>query len=77
MILDELNKVFCRVFHTKDLVITLHSDASSLDGWDSLTHVALISETEKHFKITFSFNEMMQFRNVGDLVKAIEKHLQH
>jgi acyl carrier protein len=74
--LVELNKVFCKVFSRKDLVISLRSDASEIDGWDSFTHIALIAEIENHFKIVFTFNEIMLFKNAGDMVISIEKHLQ-
>jgi acyl carrier protein len=73
-ILTELNLVFCSVFRRTDLVITPVSDAHSVAGWDSLTHMELISETEKHFGLNFSFNEIMSFRNVGDIIECIEKH---
>jgi acyl carrier protein len=74
-IVQKLNDVFREVFMKKDLVITAESDASTVDGWDSLTHMMLISETEKRFNITFTFNEIMAFRNAGDIMVAILKHL--
>ncbi len=74
-VLQKLNEVFCKVFLKNDLVIHLLSDASNIEGWDSLTHMMLISETEKRFNITFTFNEIMAFKTVNDMVSAIEKHL--
>jgi len=73
-ILIELNQVFCKVFRRKELVISPVSNAGSIDGWDSLTHMELITEIEKHFQLNFSFNEIMAFRNAGDIVACIEKH---
>jgi len=73
--LEELNKVFCTVFMKQDLVLTPATDASQVEGWDSLTHMVLISETEKHFGIHFTFDETMSFHQVGDILKVIDKHL--
>jgi acyl carrier protein len=73
--LKELTEVFRKVFLKSDLVITEESDATVVEGWDSLTHMMLINETEKHFRINFTFDEVMSFRNAGDMIKAIEKHL--
>ena len=73
--LNELNGLFRKVFGQEDLVISPLSDAASVPGWDSLTHVELIRAIEEHFSIVFTFNEMMAFRNVGDILSCIEKHL--
>jgi len=40
---------------------------------DSLTHLELIVSVENEFNIKFSFNEVMQFNNVGDMLKIIVK----
>lgn len=73
--LTELNQVFSQVFHKQDLVISEMSSASSIEGWDSLTHIELIAAIEKHFSMRFSFNEIMAFQNVGDIVSCIDRHL--
>jgi acyl carrier protein len=74
-ILNRLNAVFCQVFRRPGLQITPASDASSINGWDSLTHIELIAAIELSFSISFSFNEVMGFNNVGDIVNCIDAHL--
>jgi acyl carrier protein len=73
--LKELTQVFRKVFLKSDLIINEKSDATTVEGWDSLTHMMLINDTERHFRINFTFEEVMSFRNAGDIIKAIEKHL--
>jgi acyl carrier protein len=73
--LTELNEVFSKVFRRPDLMIGKESSASSVEGWDSLTHIELIAAIEKHFGIQFNFNEIMGFQNVGDILTCIDRHL--
>jgi len=41
--------------------------------WDSLTHLQLIAEIESEFKIKFTFEEVMMFNSVADILSTIEK----
>ncbi|HXC04274.1 MAG TPA: acyl carrier protein [Bacteroidia bacterium] len=70
--LKELNTVFARVFRKPELVITYNSDAASVEGWDSLTHMMLIAAIEKQFNVLFTLGQVMHFRNAGDILAAIE-----
>ena len=73
--LRELNAVFADVFRNPGLILTEETDASSLDGWDSFTHMEIIAAVESRFGINFSFNEVMSFRNAGEIVRCIDGHL--
>lgn len=42
-----------------------------VDGWDSLTHMQIIAQIEKHFGVRFNFREVIKFKNVGDLCSAL------
>lgn len=68
----QLEYVFRSIFEDDTLKIDSNTSAKDIDMWDSLTHVELISEVEEKFNITFSFNEVMDFKNVGDMLKTIE-----
>lgn len=70
-ILAELNSIFQSVFKDPSLTVSENTTADDIRGWDSLTHMNLISEIEKHFGFEFSFAEVMDFQNVGDMVKSI------
>ena len=72
-ILERLGGVFCDVFDAEDLTITRQSTAADVPGWDSLTHVRLILETEKVFGVRFTTSEVASLSNVGELVDAIER----
>lgn len=70
-ILTKLQIIF-RIFFKNDTIeLTKDSSANDIDGWDSLNHMSLIGEIERDFNIEFEFFELMDFKNVGDLIKAI------
>ena len=71
--LEALQEVFRRVFADPALVIHQHMTARDVRGWDSLNHMHLIAEVEAGFGIRFSFDEVRQLQNVGDLVFLIDK----
>lgn len=71
--LERLQKVFRAVFEDERLSISESTSAKDIRMWDSLTHLELIAAVEAEFGIKFSFNEVMQFNNVGDMLRTIEK----
>lgn len=72
------NKItnICRdVFEDEDLVVSEETTASDVDGWDSLTHLALINEIENAFNVKFTLGEITGSKNLGELVDALEQYL--
>ena len=72
-ILDELTSIFRQVFTNPTLQISLTTDASEIEDWDSLQHIILVLTIEKHFNIKFTTTESQKFNNVQELVNSIEK----
>jgi len=75
-ITSNLTTIFRKVFLNKNISINTFTTASDIAGWDSLTHIELIAEIEDFFKIRFSFNEVVSFKNIGDIIDCITKHLE-
>ena len=74
--IDDLTQVFRVVFDDPGITLQPEMTADDVEGWDSLSHVALIMSVENHFDIRFSQKEVYSFKNVGDLAKGVEKKLQ-
>lgn len=72
--MSALRGVFGRVFEDESIQISPTTTAADVEGWDSLTHIELIAEVEKHFGVKFKLTEIMKFKNVGDLAACVEKH---
>ena len=71
--LEQLQEIFRKVFGNPHLIITPSTSAKDIKLWDSLMHIELIAAVEEAFSINFSFNEVMEFNNVDDLLRVIEK----
>lgn len=74
-IFKQLNEIFQDVFDDDSIILSDATTANDIEDWDSLEHVNLIVAVEKHFKIKFTMNEMIKFKNVGNMVDTIMKKL--
>ena len=72
---EKLNRIFQETFNDKAIQIRPEMTANDVDGWDSFSHVTLILAIETGFSIKFALREVMGFKNVGDLIKGIEKKI--
>ena len=62
-----------------DDTLTVHRDsnASTVDGWDSLAHINLITAIEQEFGIRFALGELESLKNVGEMIDLIRAKLKH
>lgn len=74
-ILKEVNSIFVNVLDDDSIRLKESTTTEDVEAWDSLNHIHIITAIEKHYKIRFELNELLNFANVGDLCKAIEKKL--
>jgi len=72
---ETVNRIFCLVFDDDTIRITPATTANDIDGWDSLSHVNLITTIEARFEIRFTQKELLKQRTVGDLIADIERKL--
>ena len=70
-ILIELQQIFHQVFDDKEIRLKDTTTAEDIREWNSLNHMHLIAEIENHFGVEFTFNEVVNFKNVGDMVNAL------
>ena len=74
-LLAELQDIFRDVFDQPDLVITRESSAATVEDWDSLAHVNLVTAIEKRYKIKFALGELQELKNVGDMIDLMKVKL--
>ena len=70
-VMSELQDIFRKTFNDDSLVIAEKMAANDIDDWDSLSHVNLVVEAEKHFDIRFSTTEISLLENVGQFANVI------
>lgn len=71
-ILQDLQAVFRDVMDNDNIIITPSSTALDIEEWDSISHIQLIVAIEKRYKIKFTAAEIQSFKNVGDLITALQ-----
>ncbi len=74
-ILPKVKLAFVAVLEHDNFELTDATTAEDVDGWESITHMMIISEVEKAFNIKFKLMDLMNMNNVGDLLKTIESEL--
>jgi acyl carrier protein len=74
-LLPEIQEIFRDIFDDENLVITPGSNASTVEDWDSLGHVNLVTAIEKKYKIKFGLAELQELKNVGDMIELIKNKL--
>lgn len=75
-IVSKVKESFVKVLEHENFELTDDTTANDVDGWESITHMMIISEVEKSFGIKFKLMDLMNMNNVGDLIKAIQSELQ-
>lgn len=74
-IFSALSEVFADVFDRDDIELTETTTAKDVEGWDSLTHIALLAAVEDEFSIRFDMKEVQGLKDVGAMADAIAKLL--
>ena len=72
-IFEKLNGIFSDVFD-EPITVTETTTSADIEDWDSLTHITLISEVESAFGMKFSMKDVLEMKNVGEMVDIIEKN---
>ena len=75
-IIERLTVIFHEVFNDNTIVLRDDMTAKDVEGWDSLTHMLMITKVEEVFGIKFKLKELNKLKSVGDLVGTVEVKLQ-
>lgn len=73
--LEKIQPIFKDVFDDENLVVTEKTVAADVEDWDSFAQMQIVMGIEDMFGIKFSTDEVTEFKNVGDVIKAIERHI--
>lgn len=74
-VIEQVQRIFRDLLGQPDLLLSEPLTAPEVEGWDSFTHISIITAIEKHFGIRFSLGELDQLRNVGDIYALVEHKL--
>jgi len=74
-IISNLENIFCEFLRIPKEEIGDEISLEEESKWDSVTHIKMISEIEKKFKITFDIEELVSIDNLGEIKKRVLKKL--
>ena len=67
-ILNTVQEIFRDVFDEEDLIVEESSNADTIEDWDSLNHINLVTAIEMEFGLRFALGELTSLKNVGDMI---------
>ena len=74
-IFEKAKKSFIKVLEHNNFELNDSTTANDVDGWESVTHMMIITDIEQAFNIKFKLMDLMNMNNVGDLINSIQKEL--
>jgi acyl carrier protein len=72
MISPRLKSVILRELDLEDYDMTEETVAEDIPGWDSLSHVRILTALEAEYRVRFSTWEVLGLKRVGDLQVLLE-----
>lgn len=70
-ILKKVQDIFRDILDNDEIVLNESITADDIEEWDSLSHIQLVVAIEKAFGVRFKSEEMMSWKNVGDMIECI------
>lgn len=69
---DQVCACIGATFRINPASLTAHDSQDSIAEWDSVGQIQLVLELESVFGISFSLEEILELRSIGDIVKLVE-----
>ncbi|MES1219660.1 MAG: acyl carrier protein [Bacteroidota bacterium] len=74
-ITEKIRKILVASLGHENFEMKENLSSADVDGWDSLTHMIIITEIEKEFKVNFKLKELGKLNNLGSLISLISSKL--
>jgi acyl carrier protein len=71
-IMDKLKEVFSKILNISTENVKDDLSPKNTPTWDSLNSIILITEIEKAFQMTFSYDEAMSVKNFSEVVSLLK-----
>ncbi len=67
------NEIVQKIFSLKQEDIKDEMSSKDIADWDSMNYLLFIAELEKEFDISFSMDDVMNAKTLGDIRKIVER----
>lgn len=74
-IFEKVNGVFRTTFKDDTILVNRETTAKDIAGWDSITHLDIITGMEEAFQVEITGFEVMNLNNVGDLLDLLAQKM--
>ncbi|MDO8610563.1 MAG: acyl carrier protein [bacterium] len=72
--MSRLKKILSKVLGISAADINDNSSPDNINSWDSFNGLMLVSELENEFQVSFTIDEVVNIKNVGEIKEALIKH---
>lgn len=69
-----VEEVIARVFKIDSRTLVDGSGRDSIEQWDSMGHLQLITELEQHFDVSISIGDAMEMVSVGKVKEILRRY---
>ncbi len=76
IIKEKINNVLVSVLGHNNFEMQDELTATDVDGWDSLSHMIILTKIEKAFHIKFKLRDLNKLKNMGSLVSVIQSKIE-
>ena len=67
----KIKEILVSILEHENFEMVDELEAKNVDGWDSLSHMLIITEIENQFDIQFKLKELNKLNNLGSLLQLI------
>jgi acyl carrier protein len=71
-IIAKIQSIVQDILDNESLNINEQTEATDVEGWDSLAHINIVSQIESEFGVRFSLDELARFSTVGNIIEAVQ-----
>jgi acyl carrier protein len=75
-VLHKIQTAFENILEHNSFQLEEHTSAKDVDGWDSITHMMIITEIEEMYQIKFKLMDLMGMNTIADLIRTVEKEVE-
>lgn len=75
LIKEKIKTLLINVLEHDNFEMTDELTAKDVDGWDSLSHMMIITKIEEIFNIRFKLRDLNKLKNMGSLVLVIQSKI--
>lgn len=75
LIKGKIKDVLVEILEHDNFELHDETTAKDVDGWDSLSHMMIITKVEEKFNIKFKIRDVVKLKNIGSLVSVIKKKI--